>query len=84
MQEEAPGLGVPVLVLRDVTERPEGVQAGTVRLVGTRAQHIVNEVCGLLDDPHAHAVMAQAANPYGDGKAAGRIVQAILEADPSD
>jgi len=84
LQEEAPGLGVPVLVLRAVTERPEGVQAGTVRLVGTRAHRIVNEVCALLDDPHAHAVMAQAANPYGDGKAAGRIVQAILDADPSD
>lgn len=84
LQEEAPGLGIPVLVLRAVTERPEGVQAGTVRLVGTRTQHIVSNVCSLLDDPHAYAVMAQAANPYGDGKAAGRIVDAILQAEPSD
>ena len=79
MQEEAPGFGVPVLVLRQVTERPEGVEAGTVRLVGTDPERIVREARRLLDDPQAHAAMAQAVNPYGDGHAAGRIVQAILE-----
>lgn len=79
LQEEAPGLGIPVLVLRAVTERPEGVQAGTVRLVGTDSQRIVREARKLLDDPQAHAQMAQAVNPYGDGRAAGRIVQALLD-----
>jgi len=78
IQEEAPGLGVPVLVLREVTERPEGVQAGTVKLVGTNKTRIVTEARRLLDDPAAHAEMAQAVNPYGDGTAAARIVQAIL------
>ncbi len=80
LQEEAPGLGVPVLVLRQVTERPEGVQAGTVRLVGTDPERIISEARRLLDDPAAHAAMAQAVNPYGDGHAAERIVQAILNA----
>lgn len=79
LQEEAPGLGVPVLVLREVTERPEGVQAGTVRLVGTDVQRIVSQARLLLDDAAAHAEMARAVNPYGDGHAASRIVQAILE-----
>jgi len=79
IQEEAPGFGVPVLVLRQVTERPEGVEAGTVRLVGTDKERIVLEARRLLDDPEAHAAMAQAVNPYGDGHAAGRIVQALLE-----
>ena len=78
LQEEAPGLGVPVLVMRQVTERPEGVQAGTVRLVGSDQALIVSETRRLLDDPAAYAAMAQAVNPYGDGKAAGRIVNAIL------
>lgn len=78
LQEEAPGLGKPVLVLRRVTERPEGVQAGTVRLVGTDTQTIVAETRRLLDDPFAYQTMAQAVNPYGDGKAAQRIVEAIL------
>ena len=78
IQEEAPGLGVPVLVLRNITERPEGVQAGVVRLVGTDSTAILAEARRLLDDPQAHAAMAQAANPYGDGHAAGRIAQAIL------
>ncbi len=82
LQEEAPGLGAPVLVLREVTERPEGVQAGTVRLVGTDTKQIVHAARRLLDDPAAHAAMAQAINPYGDGKAAGRIVKAILESGP--
>lgn len=78
IQEEAPGLGVPVLVLRAVTERPEGIEAGTVRLVGTDQKRIVSETRNLLDNPEAHAKMANAINPYGDGHAAERIVQAIL------
>lgn len=78
LQEEAPGLGKPVLVLRRVTERPEGMQAGTVRLVGTDAHTIITETRRLLDNPQAYQAMAQAVNPYGDGKAAQRIVQAIL------
>ena len=79
VQEEAPGLGVPVLVMRDTTERPEGVDAGVVRLVGTRRERIVSEVTRLLNDPAAHAAMATGANPYGDGRAAARIVDALLE-----
>ena len=79
LQEEAPSLGVPVLVLREVTERPEGVEAGTVRLVGTNYDTIVSETRCLLDDDNIHRSMAQAINPYGDGKAAGRIVQALLK-----
>jgi UDP-N-acetylglucosamine 2-epimerase (non-hydrolysing) len=79
IQEEAPGLGVPVLVMREVTERPEGVEAGTVRLVGTDPERIYTQSRHLLDDPAAHAKMARAVNPYGDGHAAPRIVRAILE-----
>jgi UDP-N-acetylglucosamine 2-epimerase (non-hydrolysing) len=79
LQEEAPSLGAPALVMRDVTERPEGVQAGTVRLVGTDTQRIIAETRRLLDDPQAHATMARAVNPYGDGHAAERIVKAILD-----
>jgi UDP-N-acetylglucosamine 2-epimerase (non-hydrolysing) len=78
LQEEAPGLGVPVLVLRRVTERPEGVRAGTVRLVGTATQSIINESRHLLDDPQAYEQMARSVNPYGDGHAAKRVVKAIL------
>ncbi len=78
IQEEAPGLGVPVLVLREVTERPEGVEAGTARLVGTDPGRIVAEASRLLDDPAAHRAMARAVNPYGDGHAAERIVAALL------
>lgn len=78
IQEEAPGFGVPVLVMRATTERPEGIAAGTVKLVGTETQTILKQARTLLDDPTEHARMAQAANPYGDGKAAGRIVQSIL------
>jgi UDP-N-acetylglucosamine 2-epimerase (non-hydrolysing) len=78
LQEEAPGLGVPVLVMRAVTERPEGVQAGTVKLVGTDPDRLYSEARRLLDDPAAHARMAKAVNPYGDGHAAARIVAAIL------
>ena len=70
---------VPVLVMRRVTERPEGVEAGTVRLVGTDPECIIAETRRLLDDPDAHAAMAKAVNPYGDGHAAERIVKAILD-----
>jgi UDP-N-acetylglucosamine 2-epimerase (non-hydrolysing) len=79
LQEEAPALGIPVLVMRAVTERPEGIQAGTVRLVGTQTDAIVSNTRNLLDDPTAYARMAQAINPYGDGKAAQRIVRAIID-----
>ena len=78
IQEEAPAFGVPALVLREVTERPEGIQAGTLRLVGTETERIVAAAAGLLDDAQAYAAMAHAANPYGDGQAAGRIVAALL------
>jgi len=73
VQEEAPGLGKPVLVMRDTTERPEAVEAGTVKLVGTAADTIVSEVSRLLSDDDAYAVMSRAHNPYGDGKACERI-----------
>ena len=78
IQEEAPGLGKPVLVLRELTERPEGVQAGTVKLVGTDKARIVSEVNRLLGDQDLYNEMAQAVNPYGDGKAAERIVTTLL------
>lgn len=78
IQEEAPGLGKPVLVMREVTERPEGVEAGTVRLVGTDVDKIVSETCRLLDDAQEYQRMARAVNPYGDGHAAERIAQALL------
>jgi len=78
IQEEAPGLGVPVLVLREVTERPEAVEAGTVRVVGTDRERIVAEASRLLDDPEEHQRMARAVNPYGDGRASQRIVAALL------
>lgn len=74
IQEEAPGLGKPVLVMRDTTERPEAIDAGTVKLVGTNYSNIVNEVSTLLDDPQVYEKMSNAVNPYGDGKACGRIV----------
>jgi UDP-N-acetylglucosamine 2-epimerase (non-hydrolysing) len=79
IQEEAPSLGVPVLVMRDTTERPEGVEAGVVRLVGTDRERIVEEARRLLRDPAAHSAMAAKTNPYGDGNAARRIVAALLE-----
>jgi len=79
IQEEAPSLGIPVLVMRETTERPEGIQAGVVKLVGTRREHIVAEAERLLTDPEAHAAMASPANPYGDGHAAERIVAALRE-----
>jgi UDP-N-acetylglucosamine 2-epimerase (non-hydrolysing) len=74
IQEEAPSLGKPVLVMRDTTERPEAVEAGTVRLVGSNRDKIVEEVCRLLNDENAYREMARAHNPYGDGKASERIV----------
>jgi len=77
VQEEAPSLGKPVLVLRETTERPEAVQAGTVRLVGTDEEVIVSEVTRLLTDAAAYDAMARAVNPYGDGHAARRVVGAI-------
>ncbi|GAB4492122.1 MAG: UDP-N-acetylglucosamine 2-epimerase (non-hydrolyzing) [Anaerolineales bacterium] len=78
IQEEAPAFGVPVLVLRGATERPEGIAAGTVKLIGTETEIILHEARNLLENPSEHARMAQAANPYGDGQAAGRIVQGLL------
>ena len=80
IQEEAPGLGKPVLVMRDTTERPEAVEAGTVRLVGTDYEKITTSAARLLDDPQAYAEMAHAANPYGDGKACPRIVEFMTRA----
>lgn len=77
IQEEAPGLGKPVLVMRDTTERPEALAAGTVKLVGTNYDKIVNEVSGLLDSQEYYEKMSKAVNPYGDGKACSRIVKAL-------
>ena len=78
IQEEAPGLGKPVLVMRDTTERPEALDAGTVKLVCTDYNKIVNEVSSLIDDKAAYEKMSKAVNPYGDGLACGRIVNALL------
>lgn len=75
IQEEAPGLGKPVLVMRDTTERPEALEAGTVKLVGTDYDKIVGEVSALLDDTDVYRKMSMAVNPYGDGLACGRIVE---------
>lgn len=77
IQEEAPGLGKPVLVMRDTTERPEALESGTVHLVGTDYDKIINEVSTLLEDDTAYEKMSKAVNPYGDGKACGRIVNAL-------
>lgn len=77
VQEEAPALGKPVLVMRETTERPEGVEAGTARLVGTDAARIVAEAERLLDDDEAYAAMARAHNPFGDGQSAARIVELL-------
>jgi UDP-N-acetylglucosamine 2-epimerase (non-hydrolysing) len=79
LQEEAPALGTPVLVLRERTERPEALEAGTAKLVGSDPERILSEARGLLDDPKAHRAMAQATNPFGDGHAAERIVQALVD-----
>ena len=77
IQEEAPAFGIPTLVLRDVTERPEGVDAGTLKLIGTETTQIAAEANLLLDNPSAYQAMSQASNPYGDGHAAERIVQEL-------
>lgn len=79
IQEEAPSLGVPALVMRDTTERPEGIEAGVVKLVGADRERIVAEARRLLTDPAAHAAMATPANPYGDGHAAERIIAFLQE-----
>jgi UDP-N-acetylglucosamine 2-epimerase (non-hydrolysing) len=79
IQEEAAGLGVPGLVLREVTERPEGVETGALRIVGTDRRRIVSEVSRLLDDPREYARMAEAENPFGDGHAAERIVASLID-----
>lgn len=77
IQEEAPGLGKPVLVMRDTTERPEAVEAGTVKLVGTDYDKIVSETSLLLDDSEYYHTMSKAVNPYGDGLSSKRIVDSI-------
>jgi len=79
VQEEAPSLGKPVLVLREVTERPEGVVAGTAVVVGTDRDRIVSTASELLTSPAAYARMANAVNPYGDGRATERIVAALAD-----
>lgn len=79
VQEEAPSLGVPVLVLRDTTERPEGIEAGTLKLAGTDEETIFSLADELLSDKEAHDKMSKASNPYGDGRASERIVEAILK-----
>ncbi len=79
IQEEAPSLGKPVLVLRDTTERPEGIQAGTLKLVGTNEEKIYQETCRLLTDKDEYERMSQASNPYGDGHASERITDAMIE-----
>lgn len=80
VQEEAPALGKPVLVMRETTERPEGVEAGTARLVGTDPDRIVSEIFSLLDDKAAYSAMARAHNPFGDGHAAARIAELVADA----
>ena len=80
VQEEAPALGKPVLVMRETTERPEGVEAGTAKLVGTDADRIVSEIGTLLDDPAAYSAMARAHNPFGDGHASERIAKIVSDA----
>ncbi|MBN8844756.1 MAG: UDP-N-acetylglucosamine 2-epimerase (non-hydrolyzing) [Sphingomonadales bacterium] len=80
VQEEAPSLGKPVLVMRETTERPEGIEAGTARLVGTDKDRIVSEIFSLLDDEGAYDAMARAHNPFGDGKAAERIAEIVARA----
>ena len=79
IQEEAPGLGKPVLVMRDTTERPEALEAGTVKLVGTDFDKITSEVSRLLDDADYYHAMSHAVNPYGDGMACPRILAALKE-----
>jgi UDP-N-acetylglucosamine 2-epimerase len=81
IQEEAPSFGVPVLVMRDKTERPEGIEAGVARLIGRKRNQIVEEASLLLREPSARAAMSSDINPYGDGKASTRIVAALLSAE---
>ena len=83
IQEEAPSLGKPVLVMRDTTERPEAVAAGTVKLVGTDASSIIKELNRLLIDNSAYQAMSVAHNPYGDGKACTRIIEGLLSVNSS-
>ena len=78
IQEEAPSFGKPVLVMRETTERPEGVSAGTAKLIGADEARIVSEVFTLLDDSSAYAAMARAHNPFGDGRSSRRIVEVML------
>jgi UDP-N-acetylglucosamine 2-epimerase len=78
VQEEAPALGKPVLVMRETTERPEGIDAGTSRLVGTRASKIVEEVEGLLDNSELYRAMSHTKNPFGDGTASRQIVEDLM------
>ncbi|MGH6632665.1 MAG: UDP-N-acetylglucosamine 2-epimerase, partial [Sphingopyxis sp.] len=80
VQEEAPALGKPVLVMRETTERPEGIEAGTARLVGTDKARIVSEIFKLLDDKDAYSAMARAHNPFGDGTAATQIAEIVARA----
>lgn len=77
IQEEAPGLGKPVLVMRNTTERPEAIEAGTVKLVGTNYNMIINDVSDLLDNAGYYETMSKAVNPYGDGRACERIVKSL-------
>jgi UDP-N-acetylglucosamine 2-epimerase (non-hydrolysing) len=77
VQEEAPALGKPVLVMRDTTERPEGVSAGTAKLIGTDKDRIISQIFTLLDDDTAYSAMARAHNPFGDGQASQRIAEII-------
>jgi len=77
IQEEAPSLGKPVLVMRDTTERPEGIQAGTLKLVGTEEETIYNEFSRLLTDKEEYKAMSKASNPYGDGHASERIADVL-------
>jgi UDP-N-acetylglucosamine 2-epimerase (non-hydrolysing) len=79
VQEEAPAFGKPVLVMRDTTERPEGVSAGTAKLVGTDENRIVSEIFTLLDDKAAYSSMARAHNPFGDGHASARIAKVVAD-----
>jgi UDP-N-acetylglucosamine 2-epimerase len=81
IQEEAPVFGIPVLVLREITERPEGIEAGTLKLVGTDSGRIVEWTNRLLDDSSAYRQMSKAVNPFGDGHAAEKIVQSLLDFD---
>ena len=79
IQEEAPGLGKPVLVMRNTTERPEAVDAGTVKQVGADSSKIITEVSRLLEEPEAYNAMARAVNPYGDGMASKRILEIVKD-----